>query len=397
VTQSSALLSNFGTALREAGTKISTATRELKRREDDASSWMQRFIQREIEQRARTRGMEYWDKQFPGLAADERARRRIRRMLTRATVAGVAAAAGASTAEVLSIVGEGVGSFAAIPLGLLSVGAEAVYTTALQIDLAFDLASIYAVPFAQDDVGEISTLLALALGIELVSEPTQHDKPANPGETKPWRVMRQMERDDFAQSVGRGVVRQAVLRNAVPVLGVLVSAAWNQIVLRRFANHVHTAARQRQAIVHACRGMQLGEQQMARIILDGAWLIATSDGDIRHQESLALAVLIDSLTLPQRIAVDEASFSDDEEEWFGRVSALPAAAQEVLIDVLSVVASADGAFTTPERRFLKRVSRTLGRPIDLRAIERLVERIRRGDAPERAPELALAPALAAGT
>jgi tellurite resistance protein len=208
--------------------------------------------------------------------------------------------------------------------------------------------------------------------------------------------MRQMQRDDFAQSVGRGVVQQAVLRNAVPVVGVLVSAAWNQIVLRRFANQVHTAARQRLAIVRACRDMQLGEQHMARIILDGAWLMATADGDIGHQESLALAVLIDSLTLPQRIAVEEASFPDDEEQWFVRVSALEPAAQKVLIDVLSLVASADGAFTTPERRFLKRLSRTLGRSIDLRAIERLVARIRRGDAPERPPELVLGPAAVAG-
>src|SRR6185436_17306583 len=150
------------------------------------------------------------------------------RMLTRATVAGVAAAAGASTAEVISIVGDGLSAVGAIPLGLVSIGAEALYTTALQIDLAFDLASIYGVPFAHDDVGEISTLLALALGVDLVSEPTRHDKPAAEGETKPWRVMRQMQREDFSQRVSRSVVQQAVLRNAVPVIGVLVSAAWNQ-------------------------------------------------------------------------------------------------------------------------------------------------------------------------
>ena len=389
----SAALANLGTALREAGTKINTAVRELKRREDEASNWMQRFIYREIEQRSHTRGMDHWDRLFPGLPAEERARRRIARMLTRATVAGVTAAAGASTAEVLSIVGEGVSAFAAVPLGLLSVGAEALYTTALQIDLAFDLASIYAVPFAHDDVGEISTLLALALGVDLVREPTRHDKPFAAGETagdtKPWRVVRQMQREDFAQRVSRGVVQQAVLRNAVPVVGVLVSAAWNQIVLRRFANQVHTVVRQRLAITRACRNIQLGEQheqEAARMILDGAWLMATADGDIGHQESLALAVLIDSLPLPERIAIHEQSFSDDEEDWFWRINALPPSARDVLVEVLSLVASADGVFTTPERRFLKRLSRALGREIDLAAIERMVDRIRQGETPERAPE-----------
>jgi tellurite resistance protein len=382
-----AALSNFGVALREAGTKINTAVRELKRREDGAGSWMQRFIYREIEQRTVTRGPTYWDKLFPGLTSGERAQRRIRRMLTRGTVAGVAAAAGASSAEVLSLVTEGVGAVAAVPLGLVSVGAEMVYTTALQIDLAFDLAAIYGVPFAHDDVGEISTLLALALGVDLVSEPSRHDKPAALGETKPWRVMRQMQRDDFGQRVGREVVQQSVLRNVIPVLGVLVSAAWNQIVLRRFASQVHTAVRQRLAIASACRNVRLGEQRTARTILDGAWLLATSDGEIVHQEALALATLIDSLTLPERIAVHDASFPDDEEDWFARLGELEPAAQGVLVEVLALVASSDGVFTTPERRFLRRVARALDRNVDLAAIERLVASMRAGEPAPRVAEL----------
>jgi hypothetical protein len=57
------------------------------------------------------------------------------------------------------------------------------------------------VPFAADDVGKISTRLAMALGIDLIDEPTRHDRPATPGATKPWRVVRQMLRDDFAQEI----------------------------------------------------------------------------------------------------------------------------------------------------------------------------------------------------
>jgi tellurite resistance protein len=387
-------IGDFGTALREAGVKINTALRELQRREDEASSWMQRFIYREIEQRSRTRGMDYWNQRFPGLSADERAERRIRRMLTRATVAGVSAAAGASTAEVLSIITEGWGTVVTLPLGLVSVGAEAFYTTALQIDLAFDLASIYGVPFAGDDVGEISTLLALALGVDLVREPTRHDKPAAEGELKPWRVMRQMQRADFSNQVSRGVLEQAVLRNAVPLVGILVSAAWNQVVLRRFARQVHTIVRQRLAIATVCRNLKLGDQRTARVILDGAWLIATVDGDIAHHEGLALAILIDSLPLPERIAVHEASFTDDEEEWIDRAASLDEAARSVLIDVLCLVASSDGACSTAERRFLRRVARTLGRRLDLGAVDRLIDQLRRGEAPSSELQRSLAPALA---
>jgi tellurite resistance protein len=390
------LLSNFGTALHEAGTKINIAVRELKRREDEASSWMQRFIYREIEQRTRTRGPAYWDQAFPGLDPEARAQRRIRRMLTRATVAGVAAAAGASTAEVLSVTTEGIATVAAVPLGLVSIGAEMLYTMALQIDLAFDLASIYDVPFAHDDVGEIATLLGLSLGVDLVVEPSQHDKPLDPSaedETKLWRVMRQMQRADFSHKVAREVVQQSVLRNVVPVAGILVSAVWNQVVLRRFAGQVHTAVRQRLAIVRACRHFHLGDHKTARTILDGAWLLATSDGALDHQEALALATLIDSLTLPERIAVHDASFSDDQEEWFDRARQLEPSAQSVLVDVLSLVASADGVLTVPERRFLLRLARVLNRQIDLPAIERMVANMRNGSTESASADIGATPSL----
>ncbi|MET0386487.1 MAG: hypothetical protein ABW321_11035, partial [Polyangiales bacterium] len=299
-------------------------------------------------------------------------------------------------AEVMSLVTEGAATVVAVPLGLASVGAEAVYTTALQIDLAFDLASIYGVPFAHDDVGEISTLLAMALGVDLVSEPTRHDKPSEAGETKPWRVIRQMQRNDFAQRVGREVVQQSVLRNVVPVAGVLVSAVWNQVVLRRFANQVHTTVRQRLGIVRACRGIHLGEPNTARAILDGAWLLATADGDIAHQEALALSTLIDSLTLPERLAVTEASFPDDEEDWFARLTELEPRGQEMLVDLLALIASADGTLSTPKRRFLRRLARTLDREIDLAEIELLAAKVRQGVVLPGPAELAARAFMAAG-
>jgi hypothetical protein len=383
---------NLGTALREAGTKISNALRELKRQEDEASSWMQRFIAREIEERTRTRGPAYWDTVFPGLAPEARAEKRIGRMITRATVAGTLAAAGASSAEVLSIVSEGAGAALAVPIGIVSVGAEMMYITALQIDLAFDLASIYDVPFAGDDVGEISTMLAMALGVDFVREPTRHDKPAMPGETKPWRVLRQMQRGDFSKRVSKAVVQQSVLRNVVPVAGVIVSAVWNQVVLRRFAREVHTAVRQRLAIRHAFLDVQLGDGAQARVVLDGAWLLATCDGELDHQEALALSTLIDSLHLPERIAVEDASFTDDEIGWFDRVAALEPSSRAVLVDVLALIASADGELTIPERRFLKRVERAIQTPIDIAAIERMVDRMRDGEAPRELRESVM-PAL----
>lgn len=376
--------------LQEAGSKIRVAARELAGNPERADAWVQRVIYREIEQRARLRGAAYWDEVLPGMSPAARADARTRRMLARATVASVAAAAGATSAELLPLITESVAAPIAIPLAVFSVGAEMLYTTVLQIDLAFDLASIYGVPFAGDDVGEISTMLAAALGVELVGEPTRHDKPAAPGETKTWRVHRQMLRSDFAKHLGNALLGRAIARNVLPVAGIVAGAAWNQILLRRFAREVHTAVRRRLGIVNACRGVRLGDVQSARSILDGAYLIATADGDIDHQEALALATLIDSLNLPERIAVQDASFTDDEEAWFAHLPALDPAIHPILLRVLVLVASASGKLGSAERRFLKRIASVLHCEIHFEAIERFAARVRAGEAHEDGEPLELA-------
>jgi tellurite resistance protein len=373
-------------ALREAGVKVRTAVSELRRQEDGASNYLHRFIAREVEQRLEQRGPAYWDAMFPGLPPEARAARRIRRMLTRATLAGVVAGAGASAAELLSIGSEGVAAAAAVPLGIVSVGAEMLYITALEIDLAFDLATIYNVPFERDAVGEIATMLGLALGVGMSEEPSVHDRQVAPGETKPWRVLRQMQRGDFSKRVSKAVVQQSVLRNVVPVAGVVVGAVWNQIVLRRFARAVHTAMRQRVMIVRAFEEVKLDDAASARIVLDGAWLLATADGAIGHREALALSTLIRSLGLPDRIAASEPSVAEDEEAWFDRLRELDPKAHGVLLDVLALVASTDGEFTTAERRFLRRVAKALGRQLDLVEVERTVASLRVGRALWKGPE-----------
>jgi tellurite resistance protein len=234
----------------------------------------------------------------------------------------------------------------------------------------------------------------MALGVDLRGEPTQHDKPAAAGETKPWRIVRQMQRTDFAQEVGVRLLQQSVLRNAVPIAGLLVSAIWNQIVLRRFANSVHTAARQRQAIVRACERVRVDDPNAARVILDGAWLIATVDGPIQHHEALAISKMIDSLGVPQRISVHEASFTDDEDGWFERVRSLDSSAQDALVELLGVVAGADAELNVNERRFLRRLGNILQREIDFSRIEAMVANLRQGSDPTQAAGVRPAPANA---
>ncbi|HZU85791.1 MAG TPA: hypothetical protein VE987_22855, partial [Polyangiaceae bacterium] len=89
-------------ALREAGVKIGTAARRIATT-DGGTAWLHRLIYGEIAQRAEARGPAYWDRLFPGMPPERRAERRVRRMLARSTVAGIAAAGGMTAAELFSV------------------------------------------------------------------------------------------------------------------------------------------------------------------------------------------------------------------------------------------------------------------------------------------------------
>jgi hypothetical protein len=120
-------VSILGTALLEAGEKIRTGVDGILR--EKRGAWVHRIIYSELAKRAKLRGPAYWDELFPGLPLEERAECRIRRMITRATIAGTLAATGATTAVLVSLATEGALVPVAVPLGLASVGAESTGTS----------------------------------------------------------------------------------------------------------------------------------------------------------------------------------------------------------------------------------------------------------------------------
>ena len=354
------------------GATIGRASRQLVQRTPERESWVRRVILGELAHRAATRGPAHWAEVGRGLTAEEQADRRIARMIARATVAGAAAAAGASVAEIASAGTEGAAAPVAVPLGLLAIGADVLYTTALQIELAFDLASIYGVPLAEDDVGEVAALLGMTHGVDLTIA-------AEEDATTPWRAVELMYRNDFADAIGRVLARNGIARNAVPIAGVLVGALLGRLQLRRYAWCVHMAVRHRREIARVCRRADF-DPRSARTVVEGAWLIASACGPLAHGHALALSVLIDVLGL--RETVSETRDADDDEAWLAEAGSLPPPERAALFAILVLVASADGRIDAFEGRFLRRVARAFERDLDMRAIQRHCARLW-GEAPTR--------------
>lgn len=345
-------------------------------------SWFRRIVADHVKKHHAAISADHWDRLYPGLDADERASRQITSVARRASITGAIASVGTSTGELLSLFSEGLAAPIGIPAAVLSMGLEAGYTALLQIDLACDLASIYGVPFDADDVGEVATLFGLALDVD-VKKRKEHDAEADGTSEAPTGLtakLMELEDGTVATRIGRKLLEDSFVKNIVPFAGVFISARWNYVGTRRLASTVKKYIRYRRALHRALSRLNLSRVTEPAVLLEGAWLLATVDGEADHAEVLAIALIMDALSEEQRKGLElDKTLGDDEEEWFVELARAPPQMHDALLDVLYLIAATDKEVAASERRFLRRVGKTLGRAIELERIDRICRHLARGD------------------
>jgi hypothetical protein len=337
-----------------------------------------------VKKHCATIAADHWDQKYPRLDVEARARRQVAGVARRAAATGAIASVGASTGELLSLFSEGLAAPVGVPATMISMALEAGYTSLLQIDLVCDLASIYGVPFDADDIGEVATLFGLALGIEI--KETKRKEEVKPGDVDAPQGLTakliELEDGDIATRIGRKMLEDSVIKNIVPVLGVGIAARWNYVATRRVAAAAKKYIRYRCALHHALARLDLSGVTDPAVLVEGAWLLATVDGDAGHEEVMAVAVIMDSLPEDQRKALElDRALGDDEEQWFEDLARVPPAMLDPLLDVLYLVAATDKEIQASERRFLRRVGKAVGREIDFPRIERICEHLASGEEP----------------
>jgi uncharacterized tellurite resistance protein B-like protein len=320
---------------------------------------------------------ESWDKRYPGLGVEDRAARQISRAARRAATAGAIASVGASTGELLSLMTEGLGAPVGVPAAILSMAAEAARTAVVDVELVCDLASIYGVPFDPDDVGEIATLLGLALDVDLQARVGRsHESPEAPDGLVAQLI--ELQEGEVATRIGRVMLEESLVKNVVPVLGVAISARWNFVSTQRVGAEAKQYMRYRAALRQAVGDLKLGAVSDPATVIEGAWLLATADGQVKHEETMAIAGIVAALFQSRYIEIDT-SLGTDEEEWFAALPRTPPETRRALLDVLYLVAATDRHVQESERRFLRRVGKALSIKIDFDRIDTICRHLDRGD------------------
>jgi uncharacterized protein (DUF697 family) len=368
-------------AVEDDQTRLRDVARHLGAESLRDGSWFHRIVTAHVKKHAAEVRGEHWDHIYPGMDVDRRAHEQIKRVAAKALAAGVAASTLSSMGGLAALLTEGLAAPVGIPATILAMVLEGSYTSLLQIDLACDLASIYGVPFDPEDVGEVATLFAVALGVDFKKKRVE----GAPDTEQPHGLtskLIELEEGEIAKRIGRKMLEEAVIKNVLPVIGIAVSARWNYVGTRKLAATVRKYIRYRRALVHTLGRLDLSTVTDPRVLVEGAWLVATADGDAAHEEVMAVALVMDHLSDEARrtLALD-VTFGDNELEWFDSLATLPREMHDPLLDVLYLIAGTDRTLGPSERRFLRRVAKALNRVVDLERVDQICRHLASGEEP----------------
>jgi hypothetical protein len=287
-------------------------------------------------------------------------RRLIRGAARHSAVAASLTSVCAHLAELATLLTDGLAAPLGVVVALGSVAFDTVYLAVVQIDLACDLAALYGVPFDVADVGELATLLDVAL-----------IPPTSTREAGRSRLLRWLAPPDreVLRRLARGLLENAAV-GLVPLAGLPWGAVRSYLATRRVGIGIHRYVRRRRTIREMLSNVLADPRLDKARLLEGAWLLAACDEEVTQDELSLLSALVRSIPRELRPPVACLRFVG-EGIWVVRMTLLEEEDRRRIVGALQTIAALRGPMTDNERAFLGRLSEALGEPIDVAAVERL--------------------------
>ncbi len=342
--------------LRAAARRSGTST-------EHEAGWFGRVLRERLARKSAERPD--WSVVYGELSVEEMARRRIARACRKAALGGGVCSVGAHAGAAVLLMTEGLAAAAGAPSVLAAVAADTLYSAVVRIDLACDLASIYGVPFHVGDDGELATVFEIAFNVRRDAVPAKS--------LRPGRILAPNDAEMLA-SIGDRLAREAVL-GLVPLVGIPFAAVESYADTRELGNDAREYLRARKESGDLL-GVALEDPDLdAALLLEGAWLLVTSDDVLTHEGVVLLATLARRIPVSRRAPLAHLGFIG-EGDWIVHMALIDDAACRATLSALEGVAGLRGKMTAAERRFLERVSEALGPDIDFARIEALCRRVR---------------------
>ena len=303
-------------------------------------------------------------------SAGDRAERAITIACVKAAFSGAVSGTVSTGATLATAQTEGALAFAAVPVAVAAIGGEMLYRSILQLDLTCDLAEIFGVSYDPSHEEDLWRLYALAFGT------SDHDEDAEAEGDQGKELVREVthvESEDVGEKIGHLVLGESIMRNVIPVVGIVSSAITNVVLTRKMGHTVRRYFRYQRAFGDTfSHAIELLQGEPRDLLIEGMWFIFTADGKLSPEEAACLGKLVHKLDPVERHAVTH-RFVEDELDWTERLAqGVPDELRDVFLHALEVAAAVDKEVSVPERKILRRAARALGREFDLARVEKMM-------------------------
>ncbi|MCA9558644.1 MAG: TerB family tellurite resistance protein [Myxococcales bacterium] len=264
-----------------------------------------------------------------------------------AALVGGTAGAVVSAAELAAIGTLGLPTSGAFLLVL----AELALLERLQVGMVFTLADVQGHPLA-DDLTDVGVLYGHVLKVKGATRAAAY---ARDGSIMLFRTL------------GVRFLQRAAVKLAVPFLSVGVGGGMNYLMTRSLGRHSKRRFAQDLAASRSLRAIAVEEEALRRLLVALMALMATADGRLDRREKALLRKTLDELEADgaSRASLLEAIERPDETV-FAALEAVAddGAFREVVLELLALMAVADGRLDAGEVALLRRVSGVCGLPFD---------------------------------
>jgi tellurite resistance protein len=320
---------------------------------------------------------------YPGLPTEAVAAKLCEMAEQTAAIAGSLSGAAASSAVLTAGAG--------VPVAVTAIMAEVLYTIRLQLRLVYDLHLLYGIPLDASDPEDLLGLFAVVYGVKLAEVGGIGAKTLGPevmraqlyrliqGNTK---AIQAAVRQVLGPRIARSVTQKGILKTAVPVVGVAISAGWNYTATRLMGSRVRQEVRIKAGLREEAKRLHTklsSDEPTSLAIIEGLLALALADGQFDDLEREVYLAFLRQLDLgEQQLSSLAAKVHADLEGVLAQLSTIEdEQTREAMGRCFCLISASDGVLRPAEREVLGQLLDVIGQRHQLEETEDLCARYRR--------------------
>lgn len=304
---------------------------------------------------------QYFQTKYHGLPPDAIVDKRIQMAARYASIEG-GLSAGAYTGAVAATIGSlGGASPVAVPAALATLMVDVVYTTQLQLRLAYDVSVLYRVPIDTSDPDDVWKLIRIALTIKSGEVAREGVLKLVPVMVRPlikrYYSKGMLTAGKSVPVVGKYLLQRNVIKIGIPLVGVPLAVVVNRQTTLVAGRHARAVFRNEARLIELAKTLTQGTAH-PRLMLWVAWLVVMADAKISDDEATLLRHLVRQVMVHHQVVDEELAqliTINPHDVW--RMLEAELGDLSDVVDVAEQVAAVDGPVTKKEQAVIDEIRR----------------------------------------